>query len=83
MTKKKLPATVLGLSAPDGLDTRLIPAGPAPALDIHLQGYLAHERYPPPRTLQQDYAQGPLVVLGGGAISYERGTPVCPYLLVS
>ena len=29
----------------------------------------------PPRTLQYDYVQGPMVVLGGGAVSYERGNP--------
>ena len=39
------------------------------------QGYLAHKKQPPPRTLQQAYAQRPMVVLGeGGAFSYERGT---------
>ena len=27
-------------------------------------------------TLQQDYAQGSMVVRGGEALSYERGTPV-------
>jgi hypothetical protein len=42
-----------------------------------LQEYLAHKKQPPPSTLQWDYAQDPLVVLGGGAVSYERGTPVC------
>jgi len=31
---------------------------------------------PPPRTLQQDYAQGPMVPLGGGGYFFERGTPV-------
>ena len=31
-----------------------------------LQGYLAHKKLRPPRTLQQDYALGPMVVLGGG-----------------
>ena len=39
------------------------------------QGYLAYEKPPPPKTLQQDHAQGPMGVLGGGAFSYERGTP--------
>ena len=29
-----------------------------------------------PRILQQENAQGPMVVLGRGAVSYERGTPV-------
>ena len=41
-----------------------------------VQGNLAHKKVPPPRTLQQAYAQGPAVVLGGEAVSYERGTPV-------
>ena len=40
-----------------------------------LQGYLAHNKYPPPRTLQQ-YTQGHMLVLGGRAVSYERGSPV-------
>ena len=31
-----------------------------------LQGYLAHETPRPLGTLQQDYALGPTVVLGGG-----------------
>ena len=31
-----------------------------------VQGYLAHKKLPPPRTLPQAYAQGPRVVLGGG-----------------
>ena len=39
-------------------------------------GYLAHEKQPPPRTLQQKYADGPMVVLGRSAISYEQGTPL-------
>ena len=30
-----------------------------------LQGYLAHKKQRPPRTLQQDYAEGPALVLGG------------------
>ena len=41
-----------------------------------LQGYLAHKKQPPNWTLQQPNAQGSTVVLGGGAVSYERGTPV-------
>jgi len=41
-----------------------------------LQGYLVHKKTLPPRTLQQDYAEGPVVVLGGGVVSYERGSPV-------
>ena len=41
------------------------------------QGYLAHEKAPPPRTLQ--YMQvflGPVVAPGWHALSDERGTPV-------
>ena len=43
---------------------------------VHLQGYLAHKKLPPHRKLQLDYAQGPMAILGGGAVSHERGTPV-------
>ena len=45
-------------------------------LILFIQGYLAHKKQRPPRTLQQEYAQGPMVVLRGGAVSYQRGTPV-------
>jgi len=31
---------------------------------------------PPRRNLQQDYAEGLMVVVGGGAVSHERDTPV-------
>ena len=43
---------------------------------LHVQWYLAHKKTPPRGTLQQAYAQGPMVVLGGGggALSYGRGT---------
>ena len=41
-----------------------------------LRVYLAHKKSPPPGTLQSDHAQYPMGVLGGGAFSYERGTPV-------
>ena len=40
-----------------------------------LQGHLAHKKLPPPRTLEKAYAQGPMVVIEGVVISYERGTP--------
>ena len=33
-------------------------------------------KQPPHRTLQEDYISGPMVILGGGTVSYERGTPV-------
>ena len=36
-----------------------------------LQGYLAHKKPRPPRTLQYDYAWGRKAVLEGWAVSYE------------
>ena len=36
---------------------------------LAIQGYLAHMKQRPPRTLQLDYAQGTMVVLGGVAVS--------------
>ena len=41
-----------------------------------LPGYLAHKKQRPPRTLQWEYAYCPMVVPGGEAVSYGRGTPV-------
>ena len=41
-----------------------------------LQGYLAHEKRSPRRTLQQLYVWGPVVILGGWVFFHERGTPV-------
>ena len=38
------------------------------------QGYLAHKETPSPVTYP--YAKGPTIVVGWGAISYERGTPL-------
>ena len=37
-----------------------------------LQGYFTHKKPRPPRTLPHDYAQGPMVALGQGAVSYEQ-----------
>ena len=34
--------------------------------DLTLQGYVAHKKPPPPRSLQYAYAWGPMVVLGCG-----------------
>ena len=45
-------------------------------LEAPLQGYLTDKKTHPPRTLTQADAKGPRGVLGGRAISYERGTPV-------
>ena len=59
--------------------TTLIPSPPdfTPPLPTasNVQGYLAHKKPPPPRTLQQDHAYGSMGVLGGWAFSYGRGTP--------
>ena len=41
-----------------------------------LQGYLAHEKQPTTRTLQQVYASDDMVALQRGGVSYELGTPV-------
>ena len=46
------------------------------AQGLHILGYLAHKKTPPPRTLQQAYAYGPMMVVGGGAASDGRGTSV-------
>ena len=47
-----------------------------PQTGTDVQGYLAHKKERPPGTLQWEYAEGPMVVIGGGAVSYEWGTPV-------
>ena len=44
--------------------------------NLCLHGYLAHEKTSPRRALQQAYAYGPMVFLGGCVFSYEQGTPV-------
>ena len=41
-----------------------------------LQGNLPCKKTHPPRTLPESCAWGPRAVLGGWALSYERGTPV-------
>ena len=33
---------------------------------VLVQGYLAHKKPRPPRTLQREHAKGPMMVLGGG-----------------
>ena len=48
------------------------------ASGLRVQGYLAHKKHPLHRTIQRDYFQGPMVVLGEGAVFSERGTPVAP-----
>ena len=44
--------------------------------DGKIQGYLAHRKWPPPRTLQQDYVQGHMVARRSGGVSYKWGTPI-------
>ena len=49
-----------------------------------VQGYLAHKKQLLPRTLHEEYAEGPMVVLwvlwgSYGGVSHERGTPVGAY----
>jgi hypothetical protein len=45
----------------------MVALGGVTALCEHdLQGYLAHTKQRPPRTLQWDYAWGPMMTLGGG-----------------
>ena len=41
-----------------------------------MQGYLTHKKHSPRTNLQKDYVEDSLKALGGGAVSYERGTPV-------
>ena len=47
-----------------------------------VQGYLSHKKQRPSSALQWDYAYGPMVVLGEGAVSYEQGTPFGAVLLL-
>ena len=47
-----------------------------PRIDAALQGYLAHKKPFPPRTILQAYAQGPIVFVGWGAVFHEWGNPV-------
>ena len=41
-----------------------------------IQAYLAHKKHPPPRTLQQHYSKGPMVVLGGWLFLLGEGSTV-------
>ena len=45
---------------------------------VVIQGYFAHKKQPPPRTLlcTVGICLGPMMVLGRGVVSDERGTPV-------
>ena len=42
----------------------------------NMQGYLAHKKQRPPKDPTVDLCLGPYQSPGGGAVSYERGTPV-------
>ena len=60
---------------------------PGPGFARHLrkeytyrQGYLAHKKQPPPRTLQRS-VQGHMVALGRGGVSLERDNPVAATLV--
>ena len=41
-----------------------------------VQGYLAHQKQPPPIGLPDDHRYSPTVVSQKGGVSYERGIPV-------
>jgi len=57
--------------------TPLLVSGNETLHRVPLQGYLAHKEAPP-----LVYVSGPMVVLGGVVVSYERSTPVllCGFL---
>ena len=44
----------------------------APYTGSGVQGYLVHKKPPPHRTIQEGYASGPMVVLGGGGFLCTR-----------
>ena len=50
------------------MDFRLLKSRKLVTLSVAtpLQGYLAHKKPRPPKTLQEDYAYEPTIVLGGG-----------------
>jgi len=70
-SRSKDSGTLVGASSP-----RTGPSRAKKRVTPNGQGYLTHKKPPPLRILQWPYAQGPSVVLGGRAVSYERGTPV-------
>ena len=43
---------------------------------VHVQGYLAHKKQPPPVGPPYSPGHNPTVGSLGGAVSYERGAPV-------
>ena len=47
-----------------------------PSVSTCVQGNFAHKKQRRPGTLHLACAQGPMVVLGGGAVSFERGNPL-------
>ena len=60
---------------PWGIGFRSSRVGETEPYGAEVQGYLAHKKHLPPRILQEDYTRGPTVVLGGGAVPFERDTP--------
>ena len=64
----------IGLARANALADELLGVGHHLARGI-LEGYLTYKETHPPRTLPYDYAWGPMGVLGGWAVSYERSTP--------
>jgi len=58
-----------------------LPGGPTHITNRHpLQGYLAHKKTPNPLGPPEGPRHSPTVGSYGGAVSYERGTPVGPYI---
>ena len=45
---------------------------------VAVQGYLAHQKHPPPGTLQWGHARGPMVVLEGGGLFLMSVVPPHP-----
>ena len=46
------------------------------AREADVQGHLAHEKQPPPRTLQKDHTEHPVVVLRGGGLFLTSEVPL-------
>ena len=75
LTRRVRRCVTCTVSECEPLETAILPEGLQGGRDAQ-QGYFAHKKTPPPRTLQSAYAYGFTVDLGRVAISYERGTPV-------
>ena len=66
----------LGTLSATALSQRLRRHAAPMCSNLCLHGYLAHKKTSPRRALQQAYAYGPMVFLGGCVFSYEQGTPL-------